>query len=90
MYALAGGGGWGVGIGGWGGGVTGKIPSCILRSFYKSGHITLLLETRNGFLLRLLQNTDSFPWLAGPGSADPILLAASLHSLYSHIDQFFP
>lgn len=75
---------------GWGWGVTGKVLSCILSFFYKSGHITLLPETLNGFLLHLLQNTDSFPWLAGPGSADPILLAASPHSLYSHIGQFFP
>lgn len=56
---------------GWVGRVTGKVPTCILRSFYKSGHMTLLLETLNGFLLLLLPNPDSFPRSAGPGSADP-------------------
>lgn len=47
----------------------GRGRGCLLKCFYKSD-VPLLLETLSGFLLLLLQNTDSFPWLAGPGPAD--------------------
>ena len=58
-----------------------KVSGCILRSFYESG-VILLLEILSGFLLFLLQNIDSLPWLAGPTGRLPDSL------LCRHIGRF--
>lgn len=61
-------------------GGSGEGQGLYLRCFYKSD-VTLLLETLRGFLLLLLQNADSFPWLTGPGPAALPPMAASPDSL---------